>query len=476
MKYADLFAGCGGLSLGFERAGFQLVVAVEKSEMATETLFHNLVRPVESAEKWKEYVKTSTLEEQYKNKVVTKELGSLLKSKEVMRQIRKEGIDIVVGGPPCQGFSLAGRRNSEDARNKLPWQFLEFVEAVNPKAVVIENVVGMSRDFKDKKAPFNQLQEALRSTGDGYVVQPVHVNAMHYGVPEHRPRLMILGLRKDIAKKKGIHDLDLLWHSNFSDLVGHPPALAPIPTVRQAEVRTVRDALADLVGVPVSEQTATGKKFLREMADSAAWGLKPKPKGVVLNHTKRNHQDIAKARFELYQYLRDRGLQGKILGIPAVYEKAEAVRQLDEILADCTFPARLSSGKVIAKTKKELIELMLLLKTKKHSQRPLHWDKPSPTVVTLPDDYVHPDEPRIFTVRELARFQSFPDAFEFRSKETTGSDRRRVEVPQYSQVGNAVAPLLAYAVAQKFYSILMPNAPTNGSRSRKTPISVVKRG
>jgi DNA (cytosine-5)-methyltransferase 1 len=75
-------------------------------------------------------------------------------------------------------------------------------------------------------------------------------------------------------------------------------------------------------------------------------------------------------------------------------------------------------------------------------------------VVTLPDDYVHPIEPRIFTVREMARFQGFPDHFEFLGKETTGSDRRRFEVPQYSQVGNAVSPWLSLAVGRKMSALL----------------------
>ena len=101
---------------------------------------------------------------------------------------------------------------------------------------------------------------------------------------------------------------------------------------------------------------------------------------------------------------------------------------------------------MIAQTKKELVEVIMQLGTKKHSQRPLNWNSQSPTVVSLPDDYVHPDDPRTLTVREMARFQSFPDAFEFRAKETTGSLRRRFEVPQYTQVGNAVPPKMAKAV------------------------------
>jgi DNA (cytosine-5)-methyltransferase 1 len=95
---------------------------------------------------------------------------------------------------------------------------------------------------------------------------------------------------------------------------------------------------------------------------------------------------------------------------------------------------------------KSLVDVVMRLATRKHTQRVVSETGPAPTVVTLPDDYIHPLDARIMTVRELARIQSFPDWFEFRSKETTGSHRRRVEVPQYSQVGNAVPPLMAEAI------------------------------
>lgn len=457
MKYVDLFAGCGGLSLGLDRAGFELVLAIEKSDMATETFYHNFIERIDNEDKWNKY-KLSSIDEQVKTGLLTNEVGAILARDDLMQQVKEQGIDIVVGGPPCQGFSLAGRRNPDDARNKLPWQFLEFVEKTDPKAVVIENVVGMSRGFKKegKEAPFEQLQEALRSIGRGYVVQPIHINAMHYGVPEHRPRLMILGLRKDIADAKGITSDGVLWHSNFKDLIDTTklPGLAPLPVVNANEVRTAKDAISDLSEVANTETGPVAKAFLKEMRNAKAWKLKPLASGSVPNQNQRNHQDKARARFRLYQYLMSQGLSPNTLNIPAKEAEVVAREKLLKLLADVRLPAYAPDGTVLARTLEELIELLFELKTKKHSQRPLSWSKPSPTVVTLPDDYVHPSEPRIFTVRELARFQSFPDAFEFRAKETTGSERRRIEVPQYSQVGNAVAPLVAYAVGKKFKDIL----------------------
>ena len=144
MKYIDLFAGCGGLSLGVEQAGGELVLAVEKSDMASRTFYHNLVADASDIREWMRHV-DSSIREQASSKVVVRELSALLAEEAVMEQLSAEGIDLVVGGPPCQGFSLAGRRNPEDARNKLPWEYLQFVEKVQPKAVVIENVVEIGR-------------------------------------------------------------------------------------------------------------------------------------------------------------------------------------------------------------------------------------------------------------------------------------------------------------------------------------------
>jgi len=455
MRYVDLFAGCGGLSLGLDRAGFDLVLAVEKSEMASQTFYHNFIKRLSSDKEWRDYDKTS-IEDQFKSKLISNELGVLLDRKELIRNLKDQSIDIVVGGPPCQGFSLAGRRNPNDARNKLPWQYLEFVEQINPKAVVIENVVGMSRGFKKhgEEAPFEQLQQALRETGIGYVVQAVHINAMHYGVPEHRPRLMILALRKDIAEAKNVQATGSLWHSAFVDELGSVPDLAPIPTVARNEVRTLRDAISNLSNPTLDVKNKNAAAFLKDMSNAKAWRLKPLDGVGIPNQNTRKHQDKAIQRFRLYQYLSGQGLASTTLNIPAQNDREVAYIILERVLEDAVVPAYSPDGTLLAETKPILIELVFSMKTKKHSQRPLKWDKPSPTVVTLPDDYVHPSEPRIFTVRELARLQSFPDAFEFKAKETTGSERRRFEVPQYSQVGNAVAPLVAYSVGKRFYEIL----------------------
>ena len=138
-KYIDLFAGCGGLSLGLEAAGFELEMAVEKSDMAAETFYHNLINRIPSKKFWDDYAaEHSSIEVQAKNKLIVKELRELLDNKKILKSLKSNDIDLIAGGPPCQGFSLAGRRNPDDIRNQLPWQFIELVEHINPKMVLID--------------------------------------------------------------------------------------------------------------------------------------------------------------------------------------------------------------------------------------------------------------------------------------------------------------------------------------------------
>jgi DNA (cytosine-5)-methyltransferase 1 len=465
-KYVDLFAGCGGLSLGLEKAGFELSLAVEKSDMAAETFFHNLVERITDQLEWLEFSASSTpVEEQAKRKLVVRELSAVLENKALLDDLRAEGIDLVAGGPPCQGFSLAGRRNPDDLRNQLPWQFLELVAAVKPRSVLIENVSGITQDFRKhgKSSPFSDLRIALSQTAPGYVVQPLHLNAMHFGVPQHRPRVMLVGIRRDIASKLDLTVTEEIWRSeyDFTPSRNFPkrPSLAPHATHFGNDLQTVRDAIADL-GKGGYNRSNKISDFAVEMRSDQAWGGEAsgakRSTSKVKNHVLRRHSTRIEMRFRLYQYLRDQNIYPRLLGIPKdenLTEQGKRIAITSE-LTRAAYPARGPDGTVIAENLTQLVDRIMELGTKKHSQRPLKWTAPSPTVVSLPDDYVHPTEPRTLTVRELARFQSFPDAFEFRAKETTGSLRRRVEVPQYTQVGNAVPPKLAEAVGRHIMDVL----------------------
>lgn len=469
-KYIDLFSGCGGLSLGLEAAGFELVLAVEKSNMAAETFYHNFIKRIESEKEWVDYCDLP-IEEQAKTKLVVSELQSVLNSAKLIENLKNEGVDLIAGGPPCQGFSLAGRRNPDDARNELPWQFIELVEKISPKMVLIENVSGIRQDFKkaEKSSPFDQLKQALELTNEGYVVQSLLVNAMHFGAPQHRPRVMLVGLRSDIATRLGIRASDNIWSSYYDDPEGpdhmHPP-LAPYGTHYHDKILTVADAIGDLDSSGYRWELfedyylSSEGEYSKYMRNDISWmpnKIRQKNRtGEIANHVLRRHSDRIALRFSIYQYLRDQGLSPKLFNIEKLNgeNEAEKLLALKKLLLDCEFPAKSPSGKVLARSAKSLCELISDLRTKKHSQRPLRWNKPSPTIVSLPEDFVHPSEPRTMTVREMARFQTFPDSFEFRSKETTGSLRRRFEVPQYTQVGNAVPPVLGKAVGAVLIKIL----------------------
>jgi DNA (cytosine-5)-methyltransferase 1 len=470
LSYIDLFAGCGGLSLGLEKAGFRLVLAVEKSPMAAETFYHNFIKRLTQATEWGEYC-AQPLDAQAAQGLVVDEVGAVLERRDILEALRSQDIDLLAGGPPCQGFSMAGRRNPEDVRNQLPWQFLEFVEAIEPKAVIIENVVGIGQDFvkHGADAPFAQLRLALEGTGRGYVAQPMRVNAMHFGVPQHRPRMLIVALRSDLAARHGLSTGLALWRS---DEKSERPLLAPKPT-RDTPL-TVADALWDLGEAGYVSPCGSGRymelfgAYAREMRCDPSW-LPPAlpealPPSRPPNHTLRKHTPEITLRFELYQYLQSQKVRPGIFNIPmdawlSRTEQEDAVRRE---LASAGFPAKSPGGRILAQDLDELAWLIMHKGTKKHSQRPLRPDQPSPTVMSLPDDFVHPWSPRTLTVREMARIQSFPDSFEFRSKETTGSHRRRFEVPQYTQVGNAVPPKLARAVGARLGELLAGGHRKNG--------------
>ncbi len=434
--------------------------------MAAQTFYVNFIDESLDARGWKDYV-SSPVEQQASSGVVVRTLRELLDNENTMMALTDAGVDAVVGGPPCQGFSLAGRRNPEDIRNKLPWEYLSFVERIQPKVVVIENVVGMNHRFsRDEDAPFVQLQQALRETIPGYEVQGVAVNAIHYGAPQNRPRLMIIGLRQDIARANGIKSTGALWTSNFLGEMGLDPIpdLVPVPRVTRAQSPTVGDAIGDLQAVLPSSRKERTRVFRDQTKSRESWGL-PRPARRprdIPNQAPRKHSEETTSRFRVYQWLKASGVSPRLISTLARDPDTARPGVLGQ-LSTADYPAYAPDGILLASSPEAMLDLIESLATKKHTQKALSWDEPARTVVTLPDDYVHPSEPRIFTVREMARFQGFPDDFVFVGKETTGSLRRRFEVPQYSQVGNAVSPFLAFAVGEMIRKVLIADEDSQSS-------------
>jgi DNA (cytosine-5)-methyltransferase 1 len=452
--YIDLFAGCGGLSLGLQRAGGKHVLAVEKSPMAAETYFRNLI--ADSASAWERH-RDSDLDIQVKGQLVVKPLEDLLNRPDLLSDIKAMEIDLVAGGPPCQGFSLAGRRRHDDPRNRLAWEFLDFVSATQPKFVVIENVLGIDAKFRDGAltSPFESLKQALVQRG--YSSQGVLLNAVHYGAPQSRPRMMIIAVRDEVKEAFSTQVSAQLWKSKFADEIENPSALSLVPTPTQLtnQQLTVGDAIADL-GLEFHDPKSQTRHsmYIREMKSASRWGLGKKP--TLSNTDLRQHRDSTKQLFRLLQILTKQG----------TLQLARRARQSDFQAADVTallakmeptgFPVVSPDRLQSVSDKNDLIDLIKRRLTLKHSQTVLDWHKPSRTVVTIPDDYIHPLEPRTFSVRELARLQGFPDSFVFHGKVTTGGTSRRTDVPQYTQVGNAVSPYVALAIGAMINAILNP--------------------
>lgn len=164
----DLFCGCGGLSYGLEQAGFKTILGIDN---------------------WKDAL--LTFEENHPNARIINEDISDLNVEVIKKVIGKQKIDVIVGGPPCQGFSLSGARNFYDERNRLYLDFIRIVEVLKPKAFIIENVPGLASLFggqvKDKIIQsFNSL---------GYQVSAQILNASDYGVPQNRKRIFFVGLK-----------------------------------------------------------------------------------------------------------------------------------------------------------------------------------------------------------------------------------------------------------------------------------------
>ena len=381
--YIDLFAGCGGLSLGLHNAGWNGLFAIEKSEDAFKTLKHNLIQKRKHFN-WPEWLEQKNHDI---NEVIEKSSENLISL--------RGSIDLVAGGPPCQGFSMAGRRIEKDSRNSLIKSYIRFIDLVRPKIIFFENVKGFTQGFTNN----NQKGEAyseyvlneLRNLD--YTVEGRLIDFSEYGIPQKRTRFILVGISKEFIKQKNNLDSKTFFYKikqNKTDfLINKGLELNP----------TLENAISDLLqtnGTTASDTPnfesglygiATSKYqiFLRKYS---------KKDGDVDSHRFAKHTDIVKNRFQI---------------------------AIDEKLTSVEYRKRFN--------------------LKKSSTKILDSSKPTPTITTLPDDYIHYCEPRIMTVREYARIQSFPDNYHFKGKYTTGGKRRTKEVPRYSQIGNAIPPL-----------------------------------
>jgi DNA (cytosine-5)-methyltransferase 1 len=327
----DCFCGAGGLSLGFKNVGFQLIYSFDNDKASVETYKHNI-----DSHAWIEDVK-------YVSKLsIEDKIGASL-----------ENLEGIIGGPPCQGFSVQRRGSNEDPRNQLVNEFVRLALEIKPRFFLMENVQGL---LSTRGLPyFNALNEKCSKAG--YYMHTGKLNALDFGVPQNRKRVFVLGE----LVKGGLTRFSL-----------------PSPPVHK-KVPTVRDAIFDLM-----------RKTEEDVPNHRADKLSP----INLRRIRSIKQG-----------------QGR-----------------DSLPPD--------------------LQLKTHLKNTKHRHLDVYgrmsWDAPSPTITARFDSFSrgrfgHPQLDRTITLREGARLQSFPDDFVF--------EGTKVEVAR--QIGNAVPPLLATALAKQ---------------------------
>lgn len=357
----DLFAGAGGLGEGLSSAGLQISVAHELHPQAALTYAFNHPDA----------------------RVLTGDIRDLTTQSIEAAVVASTGsshVDVVVGGPPCQGFSTAGRKVSGDPRNSLFMEFARLVAFLSPRFFLLENVPGFKRMYGGRA--YDGASRAFREMG--YEVQDTELLAEQFGVPQRRRRFVMVGwLPGSLAQP---FEWPVATHDPVRE--GQLSLIAAQPSV------TVEEAIADLA-------------FLRPGVESHAYE--------------------SPATSEYQAARRSRGLS--TFNHLATQHRPKAVRMFELI----------SEGDTISSVPAEH-------RSRKRTMKRLSRIGVSNAVLALPDDMIHYEHHRILTVREMARLQSFDDSYVFFGKRTSGFMERRIDVPQYTQVGNAVPPLLARAL------------------------------
>jgi DNA (cytosine-5)-methyltransferase 1 len=338
--FIDLFCGAGGMSYGFEMVGFRPVLAIDNWQDAIDTYQYN----------------------NQKGATLCADLSNIDIDK-IAKDFNIKGVDLIIGGPPCQGFSVAGKRIIDDVRNKLYRSFVSFVDYYSPKVFVLENVpnilsIGNGMVRESILSDFSAL---------GYNVNYKVLTASDYGVPQNRRRAIFVGI-KDGA---------------FS----FPP-----PSV--INKTTVMQAINDL---PENSITDGSQYTLPEESNYQKWA-RSKSKGIFCHETTAHSEKTQR----IISLVPD---GGNYKDLPVELQDTRKVH--------------------IAWTR-------------------LNSQKPSFTIDTGHRHHFHYRYNRIPTVRECARIQSFPDDYIFLKSRTS----------QYKQVGNAVPPLMAAAIAEEVKHVL----------------------
>ncbi len=376
----DLFAGAGGFSLGIEQAGFDVALAVEQDPIHAAVYAFNFPH----------------------TKVLCKDVAQL-SSQEIQQAFAKwttdnrlqhNQIDLVIGGPPCQGFSNIGKRQLDDVRNKLVFEFCRLVKELQPRYFVMENVSGLCQ--KKYQPLFQELLNQFKAAGY-QITEPVQVlNAASFGIPQKRRRLFVLGAQLGVGK-----------------LTYPEPKLS-----QKSQYLTVRDAIADL---PNLDDFA-------ELRNNDCVRLKPKQMRLIEARAMPYGEKLRNIITEPDNFAYSRQWNPRLLtSSMQTQHNQTSIERFDK-----TLPGKL-----------EPISRL---------QR-LDWDKPCHTLragtgsergaYTSPRP-LHPNYPRVISVREAARLHSFPDWFRFHITKWHG----------FRQVGNAVPPILGRVLGRQIIAAL----------------------
>lgn len=391
--YIDIFAGCGGLSTGLLNAGWTGLFAIEKNQDAFSTLKYNLIDQGNHF-LWPKWLPVEACD-----------INVLLKEHEEELKELNGKVTLVAGGPPCQGFSMAGKRDKNDQRNKLVKSYIKFIKLVMPQVIVFENVHGFTINFKDKKGTkqySTYVERALKRLGYKTMHQIVHMS--EYGIPQNRKRFILVAMRDHAPKEV------------FSFLEKNREAFC-----RQKGITcktSIREAISDLEKAHGTVASPDTKGF----------------KAGIYGPEQSGYQKLMRLKY---------GETGDIADSHRfVNHREETIILHKELLKKAPIGKRITpDDNVVDNLNRRGVTV-------------LDPDSQAPTITSIPDELIHYIEPRILTVREHARIQSFPDWYEFKGKYTSGGKLRKQEVPRYTQVGNAVPPLFAEQIGLAILEVL----------------------
>ncbi len=412
----DLFAGAGGFGLGFEMANYDVKLSLEIDKWACETLRRNRPSHIVLDEDIRKY----------------QTVGDI-------RSVFSNHPDIIIGGPPCQGFSIAGpaEKDPKDPRNSLFIDFAKWVEHLHPKFFVMENVKGI---LGRRNALGEKVIEIIKRIfiDLGYNVEIWTLNAANYGVPQNRERIFVVGNRL------GSENIGTPPITHFVEQSSSTSQLPLFEIDEARSVLTLWDAISDLPELQAGQ--GEEEQIYRDLpqTDYQKWvrGMQH----TLYNHVAMNHSQRLVERFKHV------GWGESSADVPPEHMPRQ----------------RNGNGRLSGQAYDQ-------------NNRRLHPHKPSHTIAaSFYANFIHPFQHRNITAREGARLQSFPDNYKFMGKKTTPSHKLlqregRLDekfLCQYNQIGNAVPPLLAKAIAIHIQEVLNACTRTQFTSERNTSLEI----